>query len=360
MKPIVYLGLSGGVDSAVAAALLLEAGYDVRGVFLKIWSDDLEDAGYCPWVEDRRDAIAIASQLNIPIQTLDFQQEYKKEVFCYFLKEYQAGRTPNPDILCNQVIKFGSFLKWAQEQGGDYIATGHHVRRSPQSGNDPKTTYKLLAGIDENKDQSYFLSTLDQDQLRHSLFPIGNLTKDEVREKAKELGMQVAEKPSTKGICFVGDVSLRKFLPKYANQKQGDIKTKEGRVIGIHEGVGVYTIGQRKGLNIPATSSETKPYFVIEKNAETNELIVSNDERDLLASGLLCSDVHWISGGIPTDRFTVRARIRYNQSLQDCEVELLSDQTLSVTFKEQQRAITPGQVIVFYDADVVLGSGIIN
>jgi len=363
-KPIVYLGLSGGVDSALAGALLLEQGYDVRGVFLKIWSDDLEDAGYCPWVEDRRDAIAVAAQLNIPIETVNFEQEYKDYVFSYFVQEYTAGRTPNPDILCNQVIKFGSFLDWALDQGADYIATGHHVRRKPEAGKDERDGYKLIRGIDNEKDQSYFLASLNQHQLRHSLFPIGNFTKEQVRQKAKELGLDlVADKQSTRGICFVGDVKLKKFLEKYTIQNEGIIEDTEGNQIGKHDGIAFYTIGQRKGLYTQVKSEQTKPYFVVKKIAESNKLIVSNDETDLLNDSLVCEQLHWVSGKIQKLPMECKAKIRYNQDLQNVELSFRSHQDtamLFVRFKEPQRAITPGQVIVFYQDDILLGNAIIT
>ncbi len=363
-KPIVYLGLSGGVDSALAGALLLEQGYDVRGVFLKIWSDDLEDAGYCPWVEDRRDAIAIAAQLNIPIETVNFEKEYKEYVFSYFVQEYTAGRTPNPDILCNQVIKFGSFLDWALENGADYIATGHHIRRFPQSGKEQRDGYKILRGIDSEKDQSYFLASLNQHQLRHSLFPIGVFTKAQVREKAKALGLDlVADKPSTKGICFVGDVKLKKFLEQYTIQDKGVIQDKNGNQIGEHDGVAFYTIGQRKGLHIKVQSEETKPYFVVKKDAKSNTLIVSNNEQDLLEDSLICEELYWVDGKIKKLPMECKAKIRYNQDLQDVELSFRpheDESKLFVRFMQSQRAITPGQVIVFYQGDELLGNAIIS
>lgn len=250
MKPVVYLGLSGGVDSAVAAALLLKEGYDVRGIFLKIWSE----GPVCPWVEDRRDAIAVAAKLGIPLQTVDFEKEYKDQVFSYMVNEYKAGRTPNPDILCNEIIKFGVFLDWAIKDGADYIATGHHVRRQPKEGKDK--LIHLLQGVDENKDQSYFLARLNQKQLQKTLFPIGEYTKEEVRQMATEFGLdEVAAKRSTRGICFIGNVDLKNILADYMVEKPGDIIDVNGNKIGIHHGVSFYTIGQRKGLNIPATDS---------------------------------------------------------------------------------------------------------
>jgi len=357
----VYLGLSGGVDSAVAAALLLEQGYKVHGVFLKIWSDKDEKTGQCPWVQDRRDAIAVAAKLGISLETVDFEKEYKEEVFSYFVKEYKAGRTPNPDILCNEVIKFGSFLEWALKQGADYIATGHHVRRDPESGKEERTGYKLLSGLDPEKDQSYFLARLNQHQLRRSLFPIGNFTKDQVRKKASELGLDtVADKRSTRGICFIGKVDLKDFLSKYTVEKQGDIIDQTGQVVGQHEGVSFYTIGQRKGLKIPAVESSTKPFFVIEKKPEENQLVVSNDPSALLEDAVYCQELHWLDGKIRKLPLTCRARIRYHQPLHEVTLSFSADNQLVVQFKDPIKGVAPGQYAVFYDGEELIGSAIIS
>jgi tRNA-specific 2-thiouridylase len=360
-KPIVYLGLSGGVDSAVAAVLLMEQGYEVKPVFLKIWSDEDEKTGQCPWVEDRRDAMAVAAKLHLPLETVDFEKQYKDQVFSYFVKEYKAGRTPNPDILCNEIIKFGAFLNWALEQGADYIATGHHVRRNPESGNDQQT--ELLRGVDLEKDQSYFLASLNQKQLQHSLFPIGVMTKDEVRQKAADLGLdEVAQKRSTRGICFIGKVDLKEFLSGYTISEPGEILDEEGKVIGTHEGVSYYTIGQRKKLDIPAVSTETKPYFVIAKNAEKNQLICSNREEALLEESIFCEDLHWVSGKELQLPLKCQAKIRYGQEVQECEVKMSKAEPgmIEVKFDQPQRAVAPGQFVVFYDNDRLLGNAVIR
>lgn len=365
-KPVVFLGLSGGVDSAIAAALLLEQGYDVRGFFLKIWSDKLEEQGQCPWVQDRLDALAVAAKLKIPLATLDFEQEYKQRIFTYFVREYKAGRTPNPDILCNEIIKFGVFLDYALVHGADYIATGHHVRRDPAMGNDSERTYRLLAGVDSNKDQSYFLASLNQHQISRSLFPIGHMTKDEVREEAKRRGLGlVADKPSSKGICFIGKVDLQEFLSAYTIEKPGDILDISGKKVGTHEGVAFYTIGQRKGLNIPAQSPESKPYFVVSKDAKRNVLIAAQGGEALLSDELYASELHWLDGKIRKLPMTCQARIRYHQPLQDVTLSFGSKDgrapdTLFVKFNQPQRSIAPGQFIVFYQGDEVLGSAIID
>lgn len=366
-KPVVFLGLSGGVDSAVATVLLLRRGFDVKGVFLKIWSDSMEEQGVCPWVKDRLDALAVVAKLGIPLITLDFEKQYKENVFTYFVKEYKAGRTPNPDILCNEIIKFGAFLEYALAHGADYIATGHHVRRVPEHGRSTEVPVRLLAGIDAKKDQSYFLSRLNQHQLRHSLFPIGGLTKDEVRAIAAREGLDVvAQKRSTRGICFIGKVDLKNFLSQYTIEKEGDIVDALGNKIGRHKGVAFYTVGQRKGLEIPAASPEAKPYYVVSKDAAKNQLVVARDEQGALSGNeLYCRELHWLDGKIRALPLQCQARIRYHQPLQEVTLSMGSkDQrdpdVCYVTFAKAQRAITPGQFIVFYEGDTLLGSAVID
>lgn len=366
-RPVVYLGLSGGVDSAVAAVLLLRQGYDVKGVFLKIWSDSMEESGVCPWVQDRLDAIAVAAKVGIPLITLDFEKQYREQVFSYFVQEYKAGRTPNPDILCNEVIKFGAFLEYALAHGADYIATGHHARRLPEAGSEDDTAYALLSGIDEKKDQSYFLAKLNQHQLRHTLLPIGSLTKEQVRQIAKEEGLDVvAEKRSTRGICFIGKVDLKKFLSKYTIAKPGDIVDLTGNKVGTHKGVSFYTIGQRKGLEIPAQTNESKPFYVVEKRAESNQLIVAQDADAALESDeLYCRDLHWIDGKIRKLPFDCEARIRYHQPLQKATLSFGSKDQRDpgiayVKFVQPVKSITPGQFIVFHKGEQVLGCAVID
>lgn len=366
-KPVVFLAVSGGVDSAVAAILLKKRGYDVKGIFLKIWSDEMDESGMCPWVQDRLDAIAVAAKLDIPLITLDFEKEYKQEVFRYFVQEYAAGRTPNPDILCNEVIKFGVFLEYALRHGADYIATGHHVRRAPETGKDPEMTYRLLAGEDNKKDQSYFLSRLNQHQLRHSLFPIGHVTKAQVRFLAHEHGLDVvAEKRSTRGICFIGKVDLHKFLSRYTIEKPGEVRDASGKPIGSHKGVAFYTIGQRRGFDIPARAAETKPYYIVNKDAETNTLVVAQGDSPLLEKqDLFAQDLHWIDGKIRAFPMDCEARIRYHQPLTKVTLSFELDNPqlqgrLKVRFEKPQRFVTPGQFIVFYQGHEVLGSAIID
>lgn len=366
-KPVVFLALSGGVDSAVAALLLQKKGYDVKGIFLKIWSDKMDEAGVCPWVQDRLDAIAVAAKLNIPLITLDFEKEYKQEVFQYFVQEYSAGRTPNPDILCNEVIKFGVFLDYALSHGADYIATGHHVRRLPEDGKSDEQIYALLAGIDPKKDQSYFLSRLNQYQLRHSLFPIGAMTKAQVRFLAQEQGLDVvADKRSTRGICFIGKVDLRSFLSKYTIEKPGTIVDTNGKEVGSHKGVAFYTIGQRKGLDIPASHPHSNAYYVVAKDAEANTLVVAPGTDPALEKNVLyAQDLHWLDGKIKSLPFSCQARIRYHQELANVHMDFESqnpslDGKLRIEFDEPQRFVAPGQFVVFYDKDQVLGSAIID
>jgi tRNA-specific 2-thiouridylase len=327
----------------------------------------MEEQGVCPWVQDRLDALAVAAKLGIPLITLDFEQQYKEDVFKYFVQEYKAGRTPNPDILCNEIIKFGAFLEYALAHGADYIATGHHVRRVPVQGNDKDETVRLLAGVDTKKDQSYFLSRLNQHQLKHSLFPIGTLTKDQVREIATKEGLDVvAQKRSTRGICFIGKVDLKNFLSQYTIEKEGDIVDVNGNKIGKHKGVAFYTVGQRKGLEIAAASPDAKPYYVVAKDAKTNQLTVASVESGALnADELYCKELHWLDGKIRSLPLVCQARIRYHQPLQEITLSFGSKDGLDpdvcyVKFKEPQRSITPGQFIVFYEGETLLGSAVID
>lgn len=353
----VFLALSGGVDSAVAALLLGEQGYDVRGYFLKIWSDTKDANGQCTWVTDRRDALAVGAKLGIPVTTLDFEQEYKDRVFSTFVAEYEAGRTPNPDVLCNEVIKFGAFLDYALAHGADAIATGHYARIVQRG-----ERFALLSGVDSNKDQSYFLSTLQQAQLAKTLFPIGELTKPAVRQIAARFGLPVADKRSTRGICFIGKVDLQSFLQRYTESKPGPVVNSAGLLLGQHQGAHAYTIGQRQGLAVSPQSPESEPYYVVDKDTDKNTVVVAQGKQAgaLFDKQLLASHLHWVSGIAPVmpKRFSVR--IRHRQPLQSADIEFLNEQTLVVRFDEAQRAIASGQVVVFYDGDELIGSGIIK
>jgi len=352
----VIAGLSGGVDSAVAAALLLEQGYQVEGLFMKNWDED-DEAGYCPAEQDLADARAVAECLGIKLHTISFSGEYWDRVFEFFLAEYRAGRTPNPDILCNQEIKFRAFPDYAQKLGAEWIATGHYARVEG-----PPNQRRLLKGLDKNKDQSYFLYRLDQKALSHSLFPLGDLLKPDVRSGAENRGFANFAKKDSTGICFIGERKFTEFLERYLPAQPGEIVSTEGEALGKHQGLMFHTIGQRQGLGIGGirdTSGE--PWYVAGKNMDTNQLIVAqgNDHPALFKPALEAKDLHWISATVPSIPLHCHARIRYRQPDQACEITALTDDLAQVRFSEPQRAVTPGQAIVFYDGDLCLGGGTI-
>jgi len=352
----VIVGLSGGVDSAVAAALLLEQGYQTEGLFMKNWDED-DDAGYCPAEQDLADARAVAGCLGIKLHTISFSGEYWDRVFEYFLAEYRAGHTPNPDILCNQEIKFRAFPDYALGLGADWIATGHYARLEGPSGR-----RRLLKGQDENKDQSYFLYRLGQNALSHALFPLGGLLKPDVRSMAEEKGFPNFAKKDSTGICFIGERKFRDFLGRYLPAQPGEIVSTEGEPLGRHQGLMFHTIGQRQGLGIGGLrDSSGEPWYVVDKKMGTNQLVVAqgNDHPALFKPALEASDLHWISGHAPTLPLHCHARIRYRQSDQACEITTLRDNRVQVRFSEPQRAVTPGQAIVFYAGDLCLGGGTI-
>jgi len=350
------VGLSGGVDSAVAAALLLEQGYRTEALFMKNWDEDDEDA-YCPAEQDLADARAVAECLGITLHTISFSTEYWDRVFEYFLAEYRAGRTPNPDILCNQEIKFRAFPEYALELGADWIATGHYARIEG-----PPGRRRLLKGRDENKDQSYFLYRVDQQALGHVQFPLGELIKSDVRSMAEDLGFPNFAKKDSTGICFIGERKFTEFLQRYLPAQPGEIISTEGEPLGKHQGLMFHTIGQRQGLGIGgihATSGD--PWYVTRKNMDTNQLIVAqgNDHPALFKPALEARDLRWISEQAPAVPLHCHARIRYRQSDQACEITALQDDRVQVRFTEPQRAVTPGQAIVFYDGEQCLGGGTI-
>lgn len=357
MKPRVIVGLSGGVDSSVAALLLLEQGYQVEGLFMKNWEED-DTAEYCSATVDLADAQSVADQLGIRLHTVNFASEYWDYVFTYFLNEYKAGRTPNPDIMCNKEIKFKAFLDFALSMGADYIATGHYARIHTSADG----SIQMLKGVDDNKDQTYFLYTLQQNQLRHSLFPIGHLPKSQVRELAAQQGFSTARKKDSTGICFIGERKFRDFLQRFLPAQPGAIVSHDGIFLGQHHGLMYYTLGQRQGLGIGGRKDTPEaPWFVIDKNLEKNELIVAQGNQNdfLLKSFLSASQLHWVAGAPPATQFECTVRIRHRQPVQTCSVEIINNR-VSVCFKEAQRAITPGQSIVFYQEDVCLGGGIID
>lgn len=352
----VVVGLSGGVDSAVAARLLLDQGHDVSAVFMKNWDED-DAADYCPAAEDLGDARDIAARLGIDLQTVSFSAEYWDRVFRHFLREYEAGRTPSPDIVCNREIKFRAFLDHAMGLGADYIATGHYarIRREPD--------LTLLRGIDENKDQTYFLHTLTRAQLARSLFPLGTMTKDEVRALAHRCGFPNHDKKDSTGICFIGERRFNEFLARYVDQRPGEIRTLDNRVIGRHDGVVFYTIGQRQGLGIGGLrDSSEDPWYVAEKDTAANVLYVvqGGNHPALYRQGLLASQLHWIGAAAPGVPFTCQARIRHRQPLQSCTITALENDHCTVLFDTAQRAVAAGQSVVFYTGEVCLGGGIIE
>lgn len=353
----IIVGLSGGVDSSVSAYLLKEAGHHVEAVFMKNWSDDERDVFNCPAAQDLADARAVCERLGIDLQTVSFKAEYWDKVFTHFLKEYSAGRTPNPDILCNKEIKFRAFLDYAKQQGADFIATGHYVRTLQ---NEEGT--HLLKGSDPLKDQSYFLYALNEEQISQSLFPVGDLPKQTVRAIAKELGFINHAKKDSTGICFIGERKFKAFLNQYLPANPGAIETLEGEVIGQHDGLMFYTIGQRQGLCIGGKKGKAEsPWYVARKDLKRNVLIaVQNDQHPALYKQTLqANDLHWFKKpGTPT--FNATAKTRYRQRDQACEIEIVDDNRCHVTFLKPQRAITPGQSVVFYEGDICLGGGIIE
>lgn len=397
----VLLGMSGGVDSSVSAVLLLEAGYEVIGAFMKNWSDG-DDSSECSWRTERRDAMRVAAALDIEFLTFDFEDEYRANVYEYMIREYEAGRTPNPDVLCNKYMKFGFLLREAEKMGCDYVATGHYARaicetgpvantervlsgghpaREPQetagpvmgsprqcsclrlpvgrqalSGSPflchPRDSHscatRLLSAVDQNKDQTYFLCQLNQEQLKKILFPIGHLQKSEVREIAEKHDLIVAGKKDSQGICFVGKVEMVDFLRERIPEKEGDIITTKGEKIGTHKGHAYYTIGQRTGLGIGGGV----PYYIVERRPETNEIVVAvgDDDEALFASELIATDLSETNEGNLEAHVgqKIKARIRYRQPLQECTIEKIEDGQVFVSFKEPQRAIAPGQFVAFY------------
>jgi tRNA-specific 2-thiouridylase len=354
----IILGMSGGVDSSVAALLLQQQGYQVEGLFMKNWEED-DTEEHCSAEEDLRDAQAVCDQLGIRLHTINFSAEYWDRVFEYFLAEYRAGRTPNPDIMCNKEIKFRAFLDHALDLGADAIATGHYAR--VQHGSDNR--YHMLKGKDGNKDQTYFLYTLDQHQLSHTLFPVGELEKTEVRRIAHEAGFVNDDKKDSTGICFIGERNFREFLQRYLPARPGEMHDTDGKLLGSHDGLMYYTLGQRQGLGIGgrADSSE-EPWYVVDKKMDSNTLVVAqgHDHPALLRSTLRAIDLHWTAGTPPSDSFACTAKTRYRQADQSCQVDINGDGSCHVRFDQPQRAITPGQSVVFYADDECLGGGIIT
>lgn len=351
----VVVGMSGGVDSSVTAYLLKEQGYDVIGIFMKNW-DEKDEAGVCTAEEDYEDVRRVSTQLGIPYYTVNFTKEYWDRVFSYFLEEYKKGRTPNPDVMCNKEIKFKAFLDHALKLGADYIATGHYARVDYRDGE-----YKLLRGLDNNKDQTYFLCALNQYQLSKSMFPVGHLEKSEVRAIAEREGLITAGKKDSTGICFIGERDFDKFLDNYLPAQPGDIMTLDGKVVGRHSGLMHYTLGQRKGLGIGGIGTG-EPWFVVDKDLKKNILyVVQGDKHPMLYSnGLMASDLSWVSDKPKPKSFECTAKFRYRQPDNEVSVYLTDDNKCKVMFKKPQKAVTPGQAVVFYDGEECLGGGMID
>ena len=351
----VIIGVSGGVDSSVAALLLRSAGERVAGLFMQNWDED--GSGDCRAEEDRRDALGVCGRLGIPFFARNFAREYWSGVFEHFLAEYRAGRTPNPDVLCNREIKFKTFLDEARRLGAEQIATGHYAQVAFRSG-----SWRLLRGFDADKDQSYFLHQLGQEQLAATLFPIGHLPKQEVRRLAREAGLPTALKKDSTGICFIGERDFRGFLAQYIPARSGEIRSVDGTRVGEHHGVYFYTLGQREGLHIGGIKGRpAAPWFVVGKDVPANVLIVDQGgDSDWLMSTQLDSErAHWVSGAPPAKRFQCTAKTRYRQRDEPCTVTVNEDGSASVRFQAPQRAVTPGQSVVFYQNDECLGGAVI-
>ena len=350
----IAVGMSGGVDSAVAASLLIDQDHDVEGLFMKNWEEESE---YCSAEQDYKAALQVCDVLGIPLRSVNFAKEYWDRVFQHFLDEYKNGRTPNPDILCNTEIKFKEFLKYAIELGADKIATGHYVRNRKRKGET-----QLLKGLDTGKDQSYFLYGLNQYQISSAVYPIGELEKPEVRRRAKQLGFENYNKKDSVGICFIGERNIKDFLQQYIPEKPGIIITSDGKKVGEHDGLMYYTLGQRKGLGIGGGYSDDEgAWYVLNKDLVNNELIVvqGHDHSGLYQKCLTASAVHWISGTAPNQE-KLNAKIRYRAKDTSCRITDLNMHEISVKFDEAQFAISPGQSIVFYDGDECLGGAVID
>lgn len=353
MKQKIMVGLSGGVDSAVSAALLKRAHHDVTGVFIKVWQPDWIE---CNWKEERLEAMRVAAHLGIPFVTLDLEKEYKKDVIDYMIEEYRKGRTPNPDVMCNRYVKFGAFKEWALKQGADAIATGHYARIKKCA-----TKFKLLAGVDKNKDQSYFLWTLTQDDLAHAYFPVGGLTKPQVRKLAIKFKLPNADKKDSQGLCFIGKVDIKKFLSYYIDAKPGSVLNQSGEIIGTHPGALFFTIGERHGFELSKKTPNDKPLYVVSKDMATNTIVASEDQPFVGASSqtntCIIDNVNWISPKLVTDH--IQARSRYRAPLQ--AIELILKEQVVVKFEGSGfQTITAGQSIVIYRGDECLGGGIIS
>lgn len=351
----VLVALSGGVDSSVCCAVTINSASNVEACFMKNWMPRCPEEGVftCPLTADEGDARLVASSLRLPLRVVSFEEEYREKVLDYFFKEYLAGRTPNPDVLCNSQVKFASLFDYAQKHNFDYLATGHYAQRKLIDGR-----WHLLRGHDDNKDQSYFIFRITEQQLSKVIFPIGSIDKAEVRDIAKQFNLVTNNKKDSQGLCFVGNLSIKTLLQTRIKPRTGDIVDQAGKVIGQHDGVWYYTIGQRHGFGIAGGGL---PYYIVDKNVETNQLIVARADNDesLYKSELIIGDCGLTAGAKPNFPLKCTAKIRYRQPDQECVIEQISDSNWRATFKNPQRAVTPGQFIVLYDGPVVLGGGVI-
>lgn len=351
----VYVGLSGGVDSSVSAALLKEQGFEVTGVFIKVWQPTNEQGEAlfeCTWKEDRLDAMRVCATLDIPFITLDLEREYKQEVVDYMISEYKAGRVPNPDVMCNREVKFGAFFKWAMEQGADYVATGHYAQ--------VKEGYELVRGKDDNKDQTYFLWTLTQKQLQHTLFPIGHIEKSKVRALAEKHNLITATKKDSQGLCFMGQIDMKKFLKEYIDITIGNVADEKGAVIGEHDGVAFYTLGARHGFRITTKGTDDLPYYVVKKRVEDNVLVVSHKTpgEDKADGVVTLTKLSW-TGNVPQKGKEYTVQLRYRGNVMRATIITLSGDSLELSVLGLSEAVISGQSAVLYDGDVCLGGGII-
>ncbi len=358
-KSKVFVALSGGVDSSIAAALLKQHGFRVVGVYMKCWTANDPLYKGCTWIDDERSARLAASHLKIPFYTWNFIKEYREKIVEYLLDGYKNGRTPNPDVLCNREIKFGLFYEKARKLGADFVATGHYARIGicKNSLSFSGRNFCILQGVDKNKDQSYFLASIKKEVLPHVLFPVGNYTKLQVRELAKKLGLPNASRMQSKGICFIGKVDFNDFLKKYIPSRPGEIVDRKGKVLGRHEGLFFYTIGQRKGIRLSGG-----PWYVAKKDFEKNQLVVSRDENDLQGKDILVRDINWFAEPSSKDPLQVDVKIRYRTKSVPCTLFPTDEsrKTYKLVFQEPQRAPTPGQFAVFYKGEEMLGGGVIQ